>query len=202
MRQFKQSLRKQFLARLADASEDQRRDWAQTIARRVLDLPEFRAAQTVLTFVSLPTEVATREIIEQAWLVGKHVAIPRVDWDRGHMHAVGVRSWSDDLRPGRMGLVEPLSGDPLDPGTIELALAPGLAFDATGVRLGRGGGFFDRFLAQHTFRGVTCGLAFEIQRVDQLPHEATDVRMDLLATEAGVFRFGSQLRIAEPSGPR
>ena len=93
--------------------------------------------------------------------------------------------------PGRLirhpfGMTEPAPDSPaVAPGEIQLALVPGLTFDRRGWRLGYGGGYFDRFLAM--FSGVSVGITFQTLLLDTLPHDAHDVSMHWLATEAGIL---------------
>ena len=73
---------------------------------------------------------------------------------------------------------------------IDLVIVPGLGFDEHGNRLGRGRGFYDRFLAHPEFRGVSCALAFELQMTESVPSDALDIRVNMLVTDAKVRRFG------------
>ena len=74
---------------------------------------------------------------------------------------------------------------------IDLVVVPGLGFTVDGHRIGRGMGFYDRFLAQPEFVGVSCGLAYEEQIVDDLPTLDHDMALSMLASARGVRRFAS-----------
>ncbi len=95
----------------------------------------------------------------------------------------------DELEPGCMGIPEPKkslrqeSGRIVDPQNIELVLVPGLAFDASGNRLGRGAGYYDRFLARLRPSTVLIGLAFECQVFESVPVEPHDRPVDFVVTE-------------------
>ena len=94
------------------------------------------------------------------------------------------------MRPGRWNLMEP---DPehctvVAPAEIDLLLVPGLAFSRAGGRLGRGGGFYDRFLSEVHPRAVKLGVCFHVQLFPELPLEAHDCAMDQIVTEAEVIR--------------
>jgi 5-formyltetrahydrofolate cyclo-ligase len=78
---------------------------------------------------------------------------------------------------------------------IDLVIVPGLGFTPTGHRIGRGMGFYDRFLAQRDFIGLSCGLAFEEQIVESLPMLDHDIPLGMLVTDKGIRRFASN-RIA------
>jgi 5-formyltetrahydrofolate cyclo-ligase len=74
---------------------------------------------------------------------------------------------------------------------IDMVIVPGVGFTQTGQRIGRGMGFYDRFLAQADFIGVSCGLAFEEQVVENLPTLDHDMALSMLASDRGVRRFAS-----------
>ena len=152
-----------------DAMPAAEREAADTAIRdRVLALPEFHEADAVLTYLSFGSEVDTRGIIEEAWGLGKTVALPRCTAPH-EMRWFRVASF-DGLERSKFGVEEP----PLDPATEfhpesaarAIALVPGLAFDAEGYRLGYGGGYYDAFLA--TFTGTSIGLCRPEQRLESL----------------------------------
>ena len=99
----------------------------------------------------------------------------------------------DELSSGTWGIWEPrpelrdAAGKRGVAEAIDLALIPGAAFDRRGGRLGRGKGFYDRFLPRLRSEALKIGLAFECQLADEIPTEAWDVRMDLVITEVGVW---------------
>ncbi|WP_296012523.1 5-formyltetrahydrofolate cyclo-ligase [uncultured Adlercreutzia sp.] len=166
------------------------------LARAVAAGAAFNAASMVLAYYSAGSEVDTHGLIAEALRCGKTVALPRcrrgeraMDW-----HIIASL---DDAAPGYCGIPEP-ADDPLtriDPSVFTadtLALVPGLLFDARGFRLGYGGGYYDRFLAQ--FPGVALGLARKGQLVESLAAlgalDAFDRPVNLLATEQGVRATG------------
>ena len=100
-----------------------------------------------------------------------------------------INSLTSDVCNGVIGVPEPVDGLPLPVADIDLVIVPGLAFDKSGNRLGRGRGLYDRFLAHRDFRGVACGLALEEQMVPEVPLEEIDVRVNMLVTDARVRRF-------------
>lgn len=107
------------------------------------------------------------------------------------MMPVEIRSLTEDLGMSQMGLREPVSGIPFPSSTIDLVIVPGLGFDEYGGRLGRGRGFYDRFLAHPEFTGVACGLAFEEQLTPSVPIGPLDRHVDMLVTDKKVRRFKS-----------
>ena len=112
------------------------------------------------------------------------------------MLAVEIRSFDDGLVEGRFGIREPGSGSPRPFEDIDLIVVPALAYDRTGGRLGRGGGFYDRFLARDDMRAVRCGLGFDEQVTEQLPTHAHDLPVAIVVTDRQVLRFAGEPCIA------
>ena len=175
--------------RLRELTADQRRDASARIRARIATLPELRQAHTVLLFVAMPDEVDTLPIIRDALDAGKTVAVPKVDSRRKRMHACALRDLDRDLAPGAFGILEPQATQVVEPAAIDLVLVPARGFDRQGNRLGRGGGYYDRYMAQPTFRAVRCGIAFAAQLLDPLPPDPHDLPIHLLVTEHQVLRF-------------
>lgn len=142
-----------------------------------------------MVFLSLPSEPDTTPIVLRAWQDGKRVLAPKVSWNQRRMLPMEIRSLTDDLVTSTMGIREPISGVPFPISLLELVIVPGLGFDEYGNRLGRGRGFYDRFLAHPEFAGTACGLALEEQVVPTIPAGPLDRPIDMLVTDAGVRRF-------------
>jgi 5-formyltetrahydrofolate cyclo-ligase len=155
----------------------------------LFDTAEFKKAETVMVFLSLPGEIDTSPIVLRCWQDRKRVLAPKVSWNQRRMLPVEIRSLTEDLMVTGMGIREPVSGIPFPISLLEMVIVPGLGFDGKGNRLGRGRGFYDRFLAHPEFKGVACGLAFEQQVVGEIPIGPLDRHMDMLVTDKKVRRF-------------
>lgn len=105
------------------------------------------------------------------------------------MMPVEIRDLDEDIGSNQFGIREPIRGLPIPVGLIDLVIVPGLGFDPFGNRLGRGRGFYDRFLGKQEFVGVTCGFALESQVVDSIPAAHHDVKVRMLVTDEQVRRF-------------
>jgi 5-formyltetrahydrofolate cyclo-ligase len=105
------------------------------------------------------------------------------------MLPVEISSLQTGLTSTGPGISEPISGKPVPIDLIDLVIVPGLGFTPAGLRIGRGLGFYDRFLAQSDFIGRSCGLAFETQVIESLPALDHDMPLSMLVTEQGVRRF-------------
>ena len=158
---------------------------------QLVETREYARAEIIMVFLSLPTEVQTTPLVLQAWRDRKRVLAPKVSWEQRRMLPIEINSLSDDLSESPMGIREPARGVPFPVANIDLVIVPGLAFDRAGNRLGRGRGFYDRFLAHRDWRGLSCGLALEEQVFEQVPVGEHDARVDMLVTESAVRRFKS-----------
>lgn len=177
--------------RLAGLTDAHRRQANAAIRRHVAALPELQQAHTVLLFVSIADEVDTRPILADALAAGKTVAVPKVDLKRKTMDARRLRDLESGLAPGIFGILEPQDTEVVAAEDIDFILVPARGFDRQGNRLGRGGGYYDRYMAQAGFRAVRCGIGYAAQLLDGLPHDRHDLPVHLLVTEEGVLRFAS-----------
>jgi len=185
----KPALRQELRRRLAALSESELQHRSAAACRLLCEQEEYRRAEVVMLFLSGRNEVDTRQLALQAWADLKRVLAPRVSWDQRRMLPIEIHSLASGVEVGFMGLREPVEGLPVPVADIDLVVVPGLAFDATGNRLGRGRGFYDRFLTHRDFRGVKCALALEDQFVESIPVGPSDVRVNMLVTDVAVRRF-------------
>lgn len=185
----KQDLRQRLRQIIAEIPQEQLSTRSLRAAHRIFEQPEYVRAEAVMVFLSLPSEPDTTPIVLRAWQDGKRVLAPKVSWNQRRMLPMEIRSLTDDLVTSTMGIREPISGVPFPISLLELVIVPGLGFDEYGNRLGRGRGFYDRFLAHPEFAGTACGLALEEQVVPTIPAGPLDRPIDMLVTDAGVRRF-------------
>ncbi len=185
----KKQLRQRLRKILADIPPDQAAMQGSQACQLLAQQPEYRRAEIVMVFLSLTGEPDTTPLVLRAWQDRKRVLAPRVSWEQRRMLPVEIRSLTADLTVTGVGLREPVAGTPIPVSLIDLVVVPGLGFDVDGNRLGRGRGFYDRFLANPEFRGVACALAFEQQLVPELPAGPLDRPVDLLVTDVKVRRF-------------
>lgn len=185
----KKELRQELRRRLNALSPDELRTRSAATCRRLMELPEYRRAEIVMLFLSMPKEVDTSPIAQHCWSSLKRVLAPKVAWEQRRMLPIEIHSLTSDVREGLMGVREPVDGLPIPVADIDLVIVPGLGFDEAGNRLGRGRGFYDGFLSHRDFHGVSCALALETQVVEQVPSDQGDVRIQMLVTDVRVRRF-------------
>ncbi len=170
-----------------DPAEARRR--SATICERIRSLEEFRRAAVVMVYLPIRLEVDTEPLIRAAWDAGKTVLAPKVNWRRRRLAPVEFHSLDEGLVPGRYGIREPVGGEAFPPESIDLVIVPAFAYDRRGNRLGKGGGFYDRFLASDALRATSCGAGFDEQLLDTLPINSQDIPVDLLVTDTELLRF-------------
>jgi 5-formyltetrahydrofolate cyclo-ligase len=164
---------------------------AHAIAEHLLTTPDVRRAATVAAYVSLDGEPGTGPLLDALVAAGKRVILPVLQPD-------GDLDWAaydgpDSLVPASRGLLEP-AGRRLGPdavATADAVLVPGLAVDADGVRLGRGGGSYDRALGRVPVGTFTCVLLYDDEVGVPVPVEPHDRPVGWAATPAGLVRLGS-----------
>ncbi|MCG3128031.1 MAG: putative protein YqgN [Phycisphaerae bacterium] len=184
----KQELRRQMRLLVARVEPRELHECGVAAAELLAATPEFTAARTIMLFLSMAGEIDTAPLGEICWQRGVRVAAPRVLWDELRLVPVLMPSLAD-VRPGAGGIPEPAGDQEIPLPEINLVVVPGLAFDARGARLGRGRGFYDRFLAQPELRGVSAGMALEEQLVAHVPSSPHDVRVQMLVTHRCIRRF-------------
>jgi 5-formyltetrahydrofolate cyclo-ligase len=168
---------------IAGLSAAKREDGSRRACAHLAGMERWRRAGTVMLFWPMAGEPNPEQA---ARLFGGTICLPRVDWVAGLLVPAAIRNWGQGLLAAERGVRAPGPDCPgVDPRTIDLVVAPGLSFDRQGGRLGRGAGFYDRFLAG--LRAVRVGLCFDEQIVDQVPMDPGDERMHCVVSPSGVI---------------
>lgn len=164
-------------------------DKSRVIVEKILSLDVYLRAKSVMVYVDFRNEVQTAGLIAAALVMGKAVSAPITDIKGKKLTPSRLLSYPGDLEPGAWGILEPSSScvRPVDPAEIDLVVAPGVAFDVRGNRLGYGGGFYDRFLIRTRPGTVYLAPAFELQVVDEVFPGPHDVPMHIIVTEERVI---------------
>lgn len=194
----KAALRRELLAARRALSPETCRTAARELSRSALGLPELAGARTVAAYVSVGTEPGTRELLDGLRAAGKRVLLPVLLSDNDLDWAVyeGPGRFAEAAHPGKMRLLEP-AGPRLGPDAVtgaDAVLLPGLAVDTRGMRLGRGGGSYDRVLARLERAGAHPALVvllYDEEVVARVPEEPHDHPVQAVATPSGVVRFSS-----------
>lgn len=143
----------------------------------------FAGASSVMLYMPLRSELDVTPLAMAALRQGKRVSVPRTDAATGTLTPIGVDSLDGDaMREDAMGVRTPASGAEVAPESLDLVVVPGVAFDRAGHRLGRGAGYYDRFLSRIAAHTATAGICFDEQLVDAVPHGEHDRRVDCVFT--------------------
>jgi len=150
--------------------------------------PQLHSARTILFFAPLPSEIDLWPLLEKSLQAGKTVALPWFDPATQTYLVRRVENLEGDIVTGRFGVREPASSCvEMPPMKFDLVLVPGVAFDVSGNRLGRGKGFYDRLLAKTS--GVKCGVGYDFQLLEKIPAEPHDAKVNFIFTPSrGVRR--------------
>jgi 5-formyltetrahydrofolate cyclo-ligase len=186
----KKELRTRIRSVLAALPPESIQERSRLAAARLFAEPDYQRAEIMMIYLSHAQEADTTPIVLQAWQDRKKVVAPQVSWESRQMIPIEIRNLDDDVAANnQLGIREPVHGLPLPIELIDLVIVPGLGFDPFGNRLGRGRGFYDRFLGKPEFRGVSCGFALEEQVVPSIPAGPLDQRVHMLVTDQAVRRF-------------
>lgn len=189
----KEILRREMRARLRAMTPALRAEGSLVICQTAANLPAFKKSRCVALFAPLPSEPDVHPLIEEAWAERKRVVlplmikqgtVPELDWHE-------VTSWDDVVVPGPFGLREPnpLLCERAPISELDCVFIPGMAFDEQGFRLGRGGGFYDNFLAKAPPTLACIGLMFGNQCVTTVPRESHDQPLKTFVTEDGIREY-------------
>jgi 5-formyltetrahydrofolate cyclo-ligase len=187
----KQALRQSIIAAREKLPAAERLRLSRTVIGSICELPEYRQATTVLGYLNFGAELAAELWVQHALADGKQVLLPRVNRASMHLDLYKVRDLQHDVAPGSWGIREPVAERCIKEdamGTVDFILLPGVAFTRKGVRLGYGGGFYDKLLASMPNRPSLVAGAFALQVVAEIPQEKTDHNVGWLVTEEETIR--------------
>ena len=176
----KPELRAQFRQLEQNRPADEVTRYSRAICDRLITMDVFQKAQCIGAYLSLASEVQTSDIIHACWEQGATVCVPYYIPEKKY-YGMSRLDPSAPLKATKWNLREPENPEPFDPGQLDLILVPAMAFDLHGMRLGHGGGHYDRLLP--AVKGYRLGLAFHEQVVDQLPGEPHDEKVHAILTE-------------------
>ncbi|OGW74825.1 MAG: 5-formyltetrahydrofolate cyclo-ligase [Omnitrophica bacterium RBG_13_46_9] len=186
MRKTKGQIRKEILDKLNTQNREEILKKSETIKKKLFSLPEFKRAKFVMFYASQDREVNTEEMIDEAIKMGKKVALPCCS----SLKTIVSKEITDrhrDLEKGTYGISEPRKCQKnIQPDKIDLIVVPGIAFDRKNRRIGRGKGYYDRFLGRLSRNKCSVGLAFDFQIVENLPKDSHDIPVSKVITNLTV----------------
>jgi 5-formyltetrahydrofolate cyclo-ligase len=170
----KQAIRSKILVKLKIQKEEDRKQKSRLIKDKLLKQREFKKAKRVMFYIAMQGEVDTQEMIETAKRLGKIIAVPVCVKNRISLRPAILNSQAH-LRKGPYGVSEPVTSRFIGLKDLDLVITPGVAFDKKGNRLGRGKGYYDRFLSRIPKDTPSIGLAFGLQILPIVPTAPHDV---------------------------
>ena len=174
-------LREQIRTRLKGISPAERAAFSRQVCGRLPAQSVWQTARSILFYTPLADEIDVFPLFAAACAAGKKLASPRYISETSGYQPFWIQDPYRDLEPGHFGIREPKPRcQPCLLNQLDLALVPGVGFDRSGHRLGRGQGYYDRLLAH--FSGVKCGVGFDCQVVEEIPAEPHDVRLHCILT--------------------
>ena len=188
----RRALRARLAARRRELTPGERAQAAQQVARNVERALPLKAGWRIALYAALPSELDTTPLIELARQRGCRIYLPRIDRQRA---ARGMRflEMSGTLRSNRLGIDEPDNAARIGARWLDVVFLPLVGFDRYGLRLGSGGGFYDRAFAFRRWRASwhapqLIGLGYAFQQLERIVPAAHDVRMDAVITDEGIIR--------------
>lgn len=167
----KKEIRRSIKSRTLALKSEQALRQSEAVVELLLQILAQRKPQVVALFAPLRDEVQIGSLMQR---IECRVVVPRVEGDEMEFYDLA----SGALAEGAFGIMEPQCGEPIEPRKIDVMVVPGVAFTPSGDRLGRGKGFYDRYLSREGFRAYCVGVCYPHQVVDELPVEPHDRRMD------------------------
>jgi 5-formyltetrahydrofolate cyclo-ligase len=195
-RDLRKSIRQQMRSRRRALENTARARAAESMTALLTALACYRSARHVAAYVAVDGEMDTLPLLQQAHHDGKHLYLPILPAHRSQ--DLRFNAWTPDIpmRKNRLQIPEPVisKSTGIEPKSLDLVLAPLVAFDRSGNRLGMGAGFYDRtfsFLKQDTSKPLMLGLAYEFQCLDHLEKASWDVPLAGVVTEQRVYFFAN-----------
>jgi len=183
----KRRLRSEVAAARDALDEAAREAGSRAIAERIVVLPSFATARTLLVTLPFRSEWDTTRLARLALEQGKTVAVPRVDASARVLNLHSIADLGVDVAPGWGGIPEPRDyRERIDPEAIDWILVPGLAFDRSGRRLGYGGGYYDRLLPLIPASAARVAGAYDLQIVPRVPAAPHDLLVDCIVTPSEI----------------
>ena len=182
----KQALRQSIIAAREKLPTTERLRFSRAVIGSLCELPAYLQAQTVLGYLNFGSELVAELWVQRALADGKRVLLPRVNRAGKCLDLYKVQDLNQDVAPGSWGIREPVVERCIKEealGTVDFILLPGVAFTREGGRLGYGGGYYDKLLAQMPHRPTLVAGAFALQVVPEIPLEKTDRNVGWLVTE-------------------
>lgn len=188
----KSEFRSKILKERDKLTKDEIRLKSKTIFDKVTSMKDYQDAEYIMAFLSFSTEVDTHGFIQESLDLGKKVLIPITFPEKNEIKVSEIRSF-EELELGYYNILTHKEAHLrfTDPSLIDFILMPGVVFDQEGYRVGYGGGYYDRFLANIDKKVLKLAVAFDLQIVDRVPRDSYDIPVDIIVSEKRVLEVKS-----------
>jgi 5-formyltetrahydrofolate cyclo-ligase len=193
--EYKRRQRQKMNQRLRGLSSRDIADMSRCMCKLFIESDFYKNSNLLMAYLAMPFEADPSAIIEAALSSGKDIATPVIDRETQTLIPARLRTLTNGLIKNYYGILEPEEIEPVKAADIDAVIVPGLAFDRHGGRLGRGGGFYDKLLADDSIKAIRCGLAFSTQIIDKVPTQEHDKQMDILITDKEIIATNSRFKI-------
>jgi len=183
----KKRIRKMMKSFLKNMGVEERERRSRDVKEKLLSLGIYKKAKTILFYASREDEVDTFSIMREALKASKRVLLPRIEGE--DLRIYEIKNLDRDLEKGVYDIFQPKKNRPPVENLkeIEVVVVPGLAFDREKNRLGRGKGYYDRFLKRLPSDTLKIGICFSFQLLDCLPHTSDDFKLDKIITDREII---------------
>ena len=181
----KQTLREQCLRKRSSLSQKAILEKSKKITDTLMNFEEYQQSEKIMLYIATKSEVQTQSIIESARKDNKKIFIPLIAQEKSDLIPSLIHDFEKELALGNLGIVQPKEEfyRLFPPDILDLVIVPGVAFTQQGYRLGRGGGYYDRFLCKLEEHTYSIALAFEMQIIEKIPLDENDIPVDCIITE-------------------
>ena len=181
----KEEIRKNIFKKRLSMSLEDIKNLSQQVFLRFIETVEYRNCQNIMFYVATKSEVQTEEMIKTSIKMGKNTFVPVILTECTNLAPSKIYGVDNELEKGKKGILEPKKEYYrfFSPEDIDLIIVPGVAFDLTGNRIGRGFGYYDNFLRKVCFSAKIIALAFELQIVKKIPNDKNDIPVHKIITE-------------------
>lgn len=185
----KKLLRKEKIKLRDELSKELKVDYDKKILDIFLNSDLYKNSKEVFVYISFRSEVDTKALIQKLLDDNKNVYVPKIKEATNDMEAIKINSL-DNLIENKFGTLEPVNLENIiAPNEIDLIITPGVAFDLLGNRLGYGKGYYDKFFSKISKATTKVALAYDLQIVDLIKVEDSDIPVDYIISESGIKRI-------------
>ncbi len=185
----KQELRKRIHEQRSELDPNWIRGASQSIVDKLEELDEFKSAECVALYKAIAGEINVDRLFSSCWSLHKRCCIPVYN-SNAKIYEFAEIDINTSFRTGNYGIQEPEAPTLVPVEEIDLMIVPGVAFDPSGNRLGRGGGYYDRLLSR--FAGNSVAVAFDFQVFPRIPCDSHDIPVNAVVTEAKTIKVGNE----------